>query len=93
METTLPRPKHWPFDSGLRWQIPSQRVGEKAYIVDLGLQECQCRFHQCEVGPKLRKGLQTKRCTHYYLARERFTDWAIWSLHQQDPNRKHDDNI
>lgn len=88
-----PEPKYKPYDSPLRWEIPSRTTGHACYIVDLGMQECQCRYHQCEVGPKLRKGLQPKHCTHYYMARERFADWAIWAFHKDDANRKHDDNI
>lgn len=88
-----PQPQHKPYDSPLRWEIPSRTTGHACYVVDLGTGECQCRYHQCEVGPALRKGLQKKRCTHYHMARERFADWAIWAFHNDDPNRKHDDNI
>lgn len=93
MHPMPPKPKHLPYDSPLRWQIPSQRSSHVVYIVDLGTMECQCKFHQCDVGPKLRKGLQPKMCTHYNIAKNRFTDWAIWAFHNDDPNRKHDDTI
>lgn len=86
-------PKFKPYDGILRWAIESRTSSHKTYIVDLGLEECQCIFHQCEVGPKLKKGLPTKRCQHYYMAKGRFADWAVWAFHKDDPNRKHDDTI
>lgn len=89
----MPEPQFKPFDSPLRWKIESRSRSHVCYVVDLGLQECQCQHHQCVVAPALRKGLKPNFCTHYNLARNRFTDWSIWAFHQQDPNRKHDDNI
>jgi hypothetical protein len=93
MSQLLPRPEHFPYDSPLRWQIASRTDSHGTYIVDIGLRECQCRYHQCEVGPKLRKGLQPKLCTHYHIARDRFATWAAWAFQQQDPNLKHDKSI
>lgn len=84
------KPEHFPYDAPLRWLIPSRTKGHDAYVVDLGLPECQCRYWHCDVGPKLRKGLQPKLCTHYHIARDRFATWAIWAFAQQDPNALHD---
>jgi hypothetical protein len=89
----IPKPQFKPYDSPTRWEIRSQRSSNVSYIVDLGMMECQCRYHQCDVGPKLRKGLRPKMCTHYNIARERFADWAIWAFHNNDLNREHDDNL
>lgn len=83
-------PVHLPFDSPLRWQIQSRTNSHECYIVDLGRPECQCRFWRCDVGPKLRKGLHPKLCTHYHIARDRFATWAIWAFEKQDPNQQHD---
>ncbi len=90
---SVPKPQYEPYDSPLRWKIDSKTNSHVCYIVDLGLEECQCKFHQCEVGPKLKKGLRPKFCSHFYIAEERFKNWAKWMFHKQDPNRKHDDNI
>ena len=88
------KPKHFPYDSPLRWEIPSQTDSHAGYIVDLGMQECQCRRHICDVKPLLKKGLRpNKFCVHMNMARERFTAWSIWDHHQRDPNREHDDNL
>lgn len=83
---TPPEPKFQPYDSPLRWQIPSRTDGHAGYVVDLATGECQCKFYQCEVGPKERKGIPVKRCTHYHIARDRFTDWAIFKFHEHDKN-------
>lgn len=90
-DSFLEPPKHQPYDSPLRWQIASRTNSHEAYVVDLGLPECQCRFWQCEVGPKLRKGLPVKKlCTHWHMARDRFASWAIDQFKKHDPNAAHD---
>ena len=87
------KPKHEPYDSPLRWLIESKTDGHASYVVDLGMMECQCKFHRMDVSKKLRLGQRPKMCTHYYIARERFTCWAIYKFDQVDPNKNHDQNL
>jgi hypothetical protein len=79
-------PKHEPHDSPLRWLIQSRTSSHIGYLVDLAEPACQCKFWQCDVSLKLKKGLATKYCQHYHMAKERFTTWAIHKFNEHDKN-------
>ena len=82
-----------PYDSPLRWLVESSTSTHKPYMVDLGAYngngECQCKYWQCNVGPKVKSGTPAN-CKHIRIARERFTNWAIQAFKQHDQNQKHD---
>lgn len=74
------------WDGPLRWLVKANQ-GDQKYLVDLGIPECQCRWHQCEVRPALRKGLQPRKmCVHYHTALNAFAPWAVEQFKKFDQN-------
>jgi hypothetical protein len=84
----LPEPQEKPYDSsGLRWLVKSQSQEGVTYLVQLNPMECQCRWWQTTVGPKLRKGeFRGQLCQHYLIAEERFKEWAKWAFREFEKN-------
>jgi hypothetical protein len=84
---------HLPFDSPLRWQVPSSSESDIHYLVDLGandgLGECQCSHFVFVCGPRIRQG-ERRRCRHINLARSWFLDWSIEAFKNHDKNKEHD---
>lgn len=80
-----------PYDSPLRFLVPSSTESGVSYLVDLGANrgvgECQCKDFSCRCGPSIAKG-KPKRCRHILIARDLFTDWAIKKIAEQDKNHE-----
>ena len=78
-----------PYDSPLRWEVPSSSETGAAYLVDLGandgLGECQCAHFMYVCGPRIKHG-ETRRCRHINMARAWFMDWAIEAFKNHDKN-------
>jgi hypothetical protein len=68
------------YDNPLRWLVKSRSHSGAVYLVDLGEDECQCRWHVITVAPALKQGKKVNRCQHYYYAREAFCSYMIEKL-------------
>lgn len=84
----MKQPEHEPYDSSvLRWLIPSNSDSRSSYLVQIEPPECQCRYWNCEVGPKLHRGETPRQmCAHYVEAERRFlayAKWAFWNFEEK----------